>query len=1073
MAVGQSSFHRRERRTLTRSGELEFRVYSHEERTTSVFAPVRPDGPAVLLRIEDTYGNAIVFEYRNGRLARVIDTAGRAVNVAWAKDRLASLSVTSSGTGFVVSYEYARNGCLAAVRNPLGHVEKYRYDRLDRMVSTTPLSGAEFVYEYDGSSSRCVSSYGPEGLFEVHLERDDEKHVTVADGEEPRVVVWNELGLAERLMLPDGTLLDEAAYDADGLIVAQANGAGESWQYWYDEGGRKVREMDPCRQATTYEYEGDALVRIIAPDGHVTRFVYDDRGSIAGVEYPWGERYFLRYDERGRLAEATGNLGTVALYEYDGQNNCTAETDALGRRTTYRYDGMGRPVSMRDVLGRETRVTYDARGRRTSISNAEGATSRFEYDGAGHITRVVDALGRSTRYLYSGLNALTGVVGPSGDRWHLEHTSDERVKKIVNPLREEYSFERDLAGRVIAEKTFDGREMRYERNAAGRTVRIQYPDGKERTFAYDRLGRVLRDATEDDAVTFERDARGRMVAAVLEGPGVRHETRFERDSFGRMVGEAQGDRRIVFALDTFGRRTRRVLPNGATTDYSYDATDALTRVQHNGFQLDFERDALGREAARVSSGGLRIEQGYDLADRLVTQRATGRGIDDTVPRPLADRRWKYDRSGRVTGMDDARWGATTYAYDDADRLTAVTRGTQREVFRYDSAGDIIGVLRELNGSRLDENVEVAAGNVLVRQGETIYEYDNRGRRLRASSSSGSDEPRATEYEWDARERLRRATLPDGTVVKFDYDAIGRRVRKEIVSPEARSRSSATDYVWDGPALAMQLDSTEGIRTFAHMPGTFLPLLQEERGEVFTYVIDRMGIPKELLSADGLVAWSATHGAWGNILEEDAEPTARERYGRTVSSPFRLLGQIADPELGLCFTRNRLFDPAVGRWLSPDPLGIGGGTNAYAFDGAPSMVDDPWGLTTDGTGGGSEHDAKWHADRLAAARAARDAKAAELGGLKPPARPAAVTAGYNKDTGEIAVGVSQGGGRGCAEPEVVKQLGGDPNKVQMTEAVRPRVQDPPFKQVPVCPSCEDKYGRGAFPPGTQYKSDEGK
>jgi len=177
VAVGQSSFHRRERMTLTRSGELEFRVYAHEKRRTSVFAPVQPDGAAVLSRIEDRSGNAIVFEHRAGRLARVVDTAGRAVNVAWRGARIASLSVAAGG--IVVSYEYARNGCLAAVRNPLGHVEKYRYDRLARMVSTTTRSGAEFVYEYDGASPRCLSSYGPEGLFEVHLERDPDRRSTV------------------------------------------------------------------------------------------------------------------------------------------------------------------------------------------------------------------------------------------------------------------------------------------------------------------------------------------------------------------------------------------------------------------------------------------------------------------------------------------------------------------------------------------------------------------------------------------------------------------------------------------------------------------------------------------------------------------------------------------------------------------------------------------------------------------------------------------------------------------------------------------------------------------------------
>jgi hypothetical protein len=55
--------------------------------------------------------------------------------------------------------------------------------------------------------------------------------------------------------------------------------------------------------------------------------------------------------------------------------------------------------------------------------------------------------------------------------------------------------------------------------------------------------------------------------------------------------------------------------------------------------------------------------------------------------------------------------------------------------------------------------------------------------------------------------------------------------------------------------------------------------------------------------------------------------------------------------------------------------------------------------------------------------------------------------------------------------VVESLGGDPDKVKVTEAVRPRPGGPPYKEVPVCERCEPKYGRDKFPPGTKSKSDE--
>jgi hypothetical protein len=101
--------------------------------------------------------------------------------------------------------------------------------------------------------------------------------------------------------------------------------------------------------------------------------------------------------------------------------------------------------------------------------------------------------------------------------------------------------------------------------------------------------------------------------------------------------------------------------------------------------------------------------------------------------------------------------------------------------------------------------------------------------------------------------------------------------------------------------------------------------------------------------------------------------------------------------------------------------------------------------------------------LAEARAARDALSAELAPLKGKA-PATVTGGYNTRTGEVADRAC-GGGK-CAETHVVEALGGNKAEVGLTEAVRPRTG----LEVPVCPSCEATYGRGAFPPGTRFKSD---
>ncbi|WP_437710025.1 SpvB/TcaC N-terminal domain-containing protein [Sorangium sp. So ce448] len=78
--------------------------------------------------------------------------------------------------------------------------------------------------------------------------------------------------------------------------------------------------------------------------------------------------------------------------------------------------------------------------------------------------------------------------------------------------------------------------------------------------------------------------------------------------------------------------------------------------------------------------------------------------------------------------------------------------------------------------------------------------------------------------------------------------------------------------------------------------------------------------------------------------------------------------------------------------------------------------------------------------------------------------ATVVGGYNKVTGEIAVGTKWfGQGKFCAEDVVVGKLGGVTEEVVMTPAIRPYK----LKQIDVCLNCQTKYTPANFGPGTKY------
>jgi len=62
------------------------------------------------------------------------------------------------------------------------------------------------------------------------------------------------------------------------------------------------------------------------------------------------------------------------------------------------------------------------------------------------------------------------------------------------------------------------------------------------------------------------------------------------------------------------------------------------------------------------------------------------------------------------------------------------------------------------------------------------------------------------------------------------------------------------------------------------------------------------------------------------------------------------GWYFDTETGLHYNWNGYYDPETGRYLSPDPIGLDGGLNLYAYvENDPVNYVDPWGLWSVGVG----------------------------------------------------------------------------------------------------------------------------
>ncbi|MBK8258048.1 MAG: RHS repeat protein [Polyangiaceae bacterium] len=954
--AGKTAFHRGERLTLTAQRSGAFQVVQHARRRTLSFAPITGQ-KAVLRSVRDAYGHTLLLDYTGNNLSKITDSAGREVRLFGSNGRIDRIEVwTAPPTAESLSptlttwfdLTYHPEGELASVGNALGHTERYDYDGLHRLMKKTLKNGFSFHYKYDPDTGVCTQAGGSGGMFAVKLTYNFEERTTRSTGtHEPRLYSWDAKGCVHKVEAPQ-ELLEERTYDEDQYIVAESNGAGEVWVTERDDEGKITKLIDPAGNETVLEAMSPQLLRRVDPNGLETRFLSDAHGGLVRIENERGA-VFIERDVHGRVVQVSGGDGVIAAFRYDAHGNRTDVVDSRGGKVKYKFDSLGRVLERTDLNG-PMRFDRDELGRLTRIRFPDGTERLFELDVSGNVVRDTNADGRTTTYEWTGVGQLGAVITADNERWEFDHDLDGRLVQVKNPRAERYRFEFDRLGRVEREIPFDGRVIEYGYDAAGRVSRIQFPDGTYRELSYDPLGNLTESRAHDGTLTYQCDAMGRVEEAAMSDLVGKHSISLERDALGRVVRETQGTEVIEYTYDHKGRRASRTVL-GRTTKYYYDVAGTVAAVDHEGYRISLGRDALGRETRRhLYTPKADILFAYDAADRLTAERVTAGEKADV----LVDRRFGYTAGGNLNAVQDALWGLCRVQHNALNRLVSCSSPASTETFSYDVGGGLSGAHR---AAEVGEPLEwgVRPGNLLVRTDTARFINDERGRRVEKLEQGENGATVRTVYAWDSRGQLREVTLPNGERIVYAYDAFGRRIKKVFFSAihsdlpklvsltlekgkAALPKPQVTTYLWDGNALAAEVGPGDRKRVYAGVPGALMPLLQDHLTHVYACVQGRLGVIKELIDESGKVAWAANHGAFGDVLAVRSTLPREE-----VEPPFRMTGQLSDPETGLTWSLHRLFDPKTGRFLGPDPLGFAGGTDLYGFNGSPLRVMDPLGL----------------------------------------------------------------------------------------------------------------------------------
>ena len=452
---------------------------------------------------------------------------------------------------------------------------------------------------------------------------------------------------------------------------------------------------------------------------------------------------------------------------------------------------------------------------------------------------------------------------------------------------------------------------------------------------YDLAGRAVRQRwsvwqTGDDRATW---------CSSSSDPAMTFTARAEYDAGGRLLGKRYPD----------GWQSGDVVGQVGTTGnpITYDSAGRLKAIP-NLIQLA-TYNASGQPLVTTYFSGTQTSNSYDskrqwLNSTTVSRSGAGRFLATYVRDPDLGR---ISQASISTSFPPSEvW---TYSYDDLDRLTqAAFQGdaTRTKLLTYDAAGNMTSQTGP--GTYQYPAATAARPHTPTSIGGQAMTYDDAGNMLTGRG----------EIEWDGENRPTAITMGTKTT-RFTYGPDGSRWLKTTPTPAnasctPTSTSDLTMVYTFGPEVEQKVGPVcvsgiwSTLTVWTKYPHPDVKRVGNGAASA-TYFLHRDGLGTVRQVTD----WSGTTEEWSSYT-----PFGK-RMQTLLDTTFETKGWIGereDPEVGLVNLNARLYDPEIGRFVSPDwwdPTQPGVGTNRYAYAGNdPINASDPTGHRADDLGPGS-------------------------------------------------------------------------------------------------------------------------
>ena len=729
--------------------------------------------------------------------------------------------------------------------------------------------------------------------------------------------------------------VDYSYYSTTGLLHTQTVEPNQSTYksvvtYTYDEYGNvatKNKTVGNISREESYTYENGRFINTHTDVlGQVESFIYEPvSGLLSSRTDINGDKSTYSYDGFGKiktqtLSSSSGNSASISWTWTNGNpsNSVVLRTETTGDGQVIKtwYDASGREIqsSHKNFLNKEilTTTEYDALGRTIKISEPHfsgSASSSIQYhtsqyDDYGRISKVITPLGTIT-YSYSGnqttvndgtkgytivretdkAGKLLSVTDPGGKITYTYGPSGDPVKVACGTTTSTMKY--DLLGRRTELKDPNAGTISYEYDGWGNLKKQTDARGETEEFVYANNGLLETYKRGQESFTYSYDSQYKGQVSSIACGGIK--TAYTYGDYGLLQSKTETidnkSFQFSYSYNNKGQLEVMTYPNSKSIKYEYANGDLYKIIWQPSATTVWQKsdeNAKGQTLSIKSGNGLQGSFAYNtigVPTSIRTLKGTTALLD--IAYQNNDSRGNIkNRKDLVKSLED------NFTYDDLNRV--------------------------ITDVEYSDN-----GNITYKWDAGIYSYDENHPHAisRLSPSNGFGLSRTNLSVTYNSVRLPVEITESGKTYTLTYGAENHRIK----SLYKENNTTVFTKYYSGPYEEIQKGSTTRKNYYIYVGGEIVAVYTEGASDAGMYYFhtDHLGSPWLITNASGNEVQRMNFNAWGRRRDamnwNNYTDLPEMKFDRGFTGHEHL------DMFGLINMNARLYDPVLGRFLSPDPI----------------------------------------------------------------------------------------------------------------------------------------------------------